>query len=173
VAKALMCLLLLAAAIMGAAPPAFAACLPVNGLTFEPEPDCNTTTASAPATRATVMPAAPAPIAPAAVAAPAPQTASAPPPERAQPLPPAPASDVAERSPSSQLYRVQKNLSDGFLALRSGPGGQYEMIVRIPAGTEGLSVAECPRSPDGSRPWCRVSWKGKTGWVFNRYIQQN
>jgi hypothetical protein len=162
VAKALICLLLLAASVTGAGP-AFAACLAVNGLTFEPEPDCNAAPAS--------VPAAPVPVAPAAVAATVQQQASAPAPERVQPPPPAPAREV-ERTPSAPLYRVQRNLSDGFLAMRSGPGGQYDMIVRIPAGTEGLSVSECPTSGDGSRPWCRVSWKGKTGWVFNRFITQ-
>ena len=162
-AKAFLCLLLLAAPLMGAAA-AFAACVPVNGLTFEKELDCNDGIAGARAT--------PAPIAPAAAAAPARQEASAPAQEKVQPAPPPPASEVVDGSPSSRLYRVRRDLSDGFLAMRSGPGGQYDMIVRIPSGTEGLSVAECPRSSDGSRAWCRVSWKGKTGWVFSRFIAQ-
>jgi hypothetical protein len=162
-AKAFLCSLLLAVSVTGTAP-AFAGCLPVNGLTFEPEPDCTASTAS--------IPSAPAPVAPPTIAAPAPQVASAPAQENVQP-PPAASREITEKSdPRPTLYRVQRNLSDGFLALRSGPGGQYDTVVRIPAGTEGLSVAECPRMSDGSRSWCRVSWKGKTGWVFNRYITQ-
>jgi hypothetical protein len=158
VAKAYLCLLLLAAAVMGPAP-AHAACLPVNGLTFEPEPDCNAAAAAVPATLA--------PVAPAAIAAPPPpRVASAPAPQQVQPSPPAPNREAVATAPSSSLYRVRPGLSDGFLAMRSGPGGQYDMIVRIPSGSDGLNVAECPRSS----AWCRVSWKGKTGWVFSRFI---
>lgn len=172
-AKAFHCLLLLAASILGTAT-AFAACMPVNGLSFEQEQDCNVGSAAVVAPPAAIAPpAAAAPVVAApAIAAPARLDASTPPQENSERAPAAPASEAADRNPPSRLYRVQRNLSDGFLAMRSGPGGQYDTILRIPAGTEGLNVAECPKASDGSRSWCRVSWKGKNGWVFSRFIAQ-
>lgn len=58
---------------------------------------------------------------------------------------------------------------DGFLALRSEPTIRSgRRILKIPHGTL-VTLGECVSRPSDGR-WCRTSYKGQRGWVFDRYL---
>ncbi|MEZ5851657.1 MAG: SH3 domain-containing protein [Hyphomicrobiaceae bacterium] len=54
------------------------------------------------------------------------------------------------------------------LRIRLGPGVDYDAIGGIPAGACGITRAGRCR---GS--WCRVAWRGRSGWVNASYLRQN
>lgn len=62
---------------------------------------------------------------------------------------------------------------DGFLALRTLPSSDIgERITRIPHGAN-LNLGGClPRSRVGSKTgrWCRASYGGYSGWVFDAWL---
>ena len=58
---------------------------------------------------------------------------------------------------------------DGFLSLRSEPSTRRGSRLRkIPHGTQ-VQLAECTTEAD-SGSWCRTTYSGATGWVFERYL---
>ena len=58
---------------------------------------------------------------------------------------------------------------DGFLALRSEPTIRSgRRVLKIPHGTL-VTLGECVSRPNDGR-WCRTSFKGQSGWVFDRYL---
>ncbi len=60
--------------------------------------------------------------------------------------------------------RVVNSPGDGFLNLRTGPGGQYDIILQMPHGStvETLEIAG---------KWARVRHEtGAMGWAFRKYM---
>jgi len=59
--------------------------------------------------------------------------------------------------------------NDGFLALRSHPSTQAgRRLHKIPHGTR-LKLGAC-HSTDAKGNWCRATYAGQSGWVFDRYV---
>lgn len=58
---------------------------------------------------------------------------------------------------------------DGFLALRSEPTiRRGKRLLKIPHATV-LTLSECV-TPPGDGRWCRTTFQGQVGWVFERYL---
>lgn len=59
---------------------------------------------------------------------------------------------------------------DGFLALRSEPSAQEGFrLNKIPHGTS-VTLESC--APSNIRyHWCRTTYQGQSGWVFDRYLR--
>ena len=58
---------------------------------------------------------------------------------------------------------------DGFLALRSEPTtSSGRRILKIPHGSV-LTLDQCVSRPNDGR-WCKTTFKGRVGWVFERYL---
>ncbi len=88
----------------------------------------------------------------------------------------------AAKSPPKRPRRIAEDLGDGrhdaacvrgverwdTLRIRRGPGVDFDAIGGIPAGACGVTRAGRCR---GS--WCRVAWRGRTGWVNASYLRQN
>jgi SH3-like domain-containing protein len=51
------------------------------------------------------------------------------------------------------------------LRIRTGPGVSHEAIGGIPPGACRVAVGERCRGP-----WCRIAWRGQTGWVNTDYL---
>jgi len=69
----------------------------------------------------------------------------------------------------AQTGAVVTTPGDGFLSLRSEPGTKGgRRLVKIPHGTL-LTLDECDRST-GDDVWCRTSYAGMRGWVYNKYL---
>ena len=67
----------------------------------------------------------------------------------------------------STTFAVSSNPS-GYANMRRGPGLGWEVVTKIPEGTQGLRPAgTCVASDDGSTRdrWCPVSWNGFNGHV--------
>jgi uncharacterized protein YraI len=78
-------------------------------------------------------------------------------------------------SPQAMLTTkaVKRNVSDGYLNLRKGPGTQYDQVTQIPAGTTGLIVGSCRASTDGisKYPWCEVRWNNYQGYASSSGLE--
>lgn len=58
---------------------------------------------------------------------------------------------------------------DGFLALRTYPSSSVGgRILQIPHGAS-VTVGGC-LAPSGGGRWCRASYNGYSGWVFDKYL---
>jgi uncharacterized protein YraI len=53
------------------------------------------------------------------------------------------------------------------ISFRAGPGTGYKSIGTIPEGAR-IDLAEC----DGSGGWCAATYKGKTGFVSGKYVNE-
>jgi hypothetical protein len=78
------------------------------------------------------------------------------------------------RTPPKISSAVVNSPSDGFLALRTLPNHKTgKRLAKIPHGAS-ISINNCSanRVKIGKRTgrWCRVSYKGKSGWVFDAWI---
>ena len=70
---------------------------------------------------------------------------------------------------SSEIRAVVTTPGDGFLALRSEASTQRgRRLIKIPHGTV-LSLKACD-SATARDAWCRTTYEGKRGWVYNRYL---
>ncbi len=75
---------------------------------------------------------------------------------------------VPEASRRSDAARVHAP-GDGFLALRSDPTVRRgKRLLKIPHGAR-LTLDECIAHSNDGR-WCRTTFRGKTGWVFDQYL---
>ncbi len=78
--------------------------------------------------------------------------------------------EPAARADASSVATVHTP-GDGFLALRSEPTTRRgKRLVKIPHATV-LTLGECVKPPGDGR-WCRTTFQGQTGWVFERYLVQ-
>lgn len=58
---------------------------------------------------------------------------------------------------------------DGFLALRTYPSSTVgDRVLKIPHGAS-ITVGGC-LAPSGGGRWCRASYNGYSGWVFDKYL---
>ena len=75
----------------------------------------------------------------------------------------------------STVTATANSPGDGFLALRSEPNSETgERITRIPHG-ERIEIGACGRYITTGRNnrgrWCRASYKGLSGWVFDAFVR--
>jgi hypothetical protein len=73
-----------------------------------------------------------------------------------------------EASPTAVTKRIKRDISLGYLNLRSGPGQDQKVLVRIPAGSTGVVMrGRCvaPKDSTSAYPFCLVEWNGYEGWV--------
>lgn len=62
-------------------------------------------------------------------------------------------------------WRVRNVASSDRLNIRSGPRSRHSIVGSIPHDGSGV---HCLGPCRGN--WCRVSWRGVTGWVNMRYL---
>lgn len=80
------------------------------------------------------------------------------------------------KTPPKISTAVVNSPNDGFLALRTLPNHKTgKRIAKIPHGAS-ISINSCraKRVKIGKRTgrWCRVSYKGKSGWVFDAWLRR-
>jgi hypothetical protein len=96
------------------------------------------------------------------------QVAVASPPSRPPPAAVAPVEPDTRTAPSEHMVAraVKRNVSLGYLNLRTAPGQDEAVVVRIPAGATAM-VGGCVRPNDGvSRySFCRAEYRGMKGWA--------
>lgn len=94
---------------------------------------------------------------------------------RSEPAPEPPAPEQPRSRPSEgPTKRVKHSVSLGYLNMRSGPGTNYSVVVRVPAGSTGVRITgSCVRAQDGSSkyPFCKVEWKGHRGWLSSNGLE--
>jgi len=79
-------------------------------------------------------------------------------------LAPAPA-QAYDCAHGPDTWRVRGVASWDKLNMRAGPAARYGVVGRIDALGSGVHcLGPCKRN------WCRVSWRGMTGWVNMRYL---
>ena len=88
------------------------------------------------------------------------QSDQAPPPAMPPPVAPPPGAP-----PAQPTYRVLANVSGGVQNLRSGPAVKYPIVVAIPAGATGITLGDCRKAEDNTRPWCAAKWRQYSGWI--------
>ncbi len=82
-----------------------------------------------------------------------------------------PASNVPPANTTTTTGRAVRANSpgDGFLALRSAPSSQTgQRILKIPHGAT-IVLGEC-LSSSGKGRWCRTSYGGYSGWVYDAFV---
>ncbi len=69
---------------------------------------------------------------------------------------------------NAPLFNVKPFVEGGFAIMRTGPGVNWPIVAKIPAGTQGLKrLAPCRDRDDGlePRPWCPLAWDNIVGFV--------
>lgn len=69
-----------------------------------------------------------------------------------------------------QIYTVTNVSAGGALNMRSAPGTNNSIVVKIPADGEGI-VATGEEKKVGATTWAKVYWNGKGGWVSKSYLR--
>ena len=96
------------------------------------------------------------------------------------PLAPAVTPQLETRLPTNPLSppvitkRVKRDVSLGYLNLRSGPGQNFDILTRVPAGASGVILSGQCVSPDDGKsafPFCLVEWSGHRGWVSSNGLE--
>src|SRR5262249_18472860 len=70
--------------------------------------------------------------------------------------------------------RIKRDVSLGYLNLRSGPGQDQKVLARIPAGSTGVVMrGRCvaPKDNTSSYQFCLVEWNGYEGWVSSNGLE--
>src|SRR5262245_24153850 len=79
-----------------------------------------------------------------------------------------------EANPTAVTKRIKREVSLGYLNLRSGPGQDQKVLVRIPAGSTGVVMkGRCvaPKHNTSSYQFCLVEWNGYEGWVSSSGLE--
>jgi uncharacterized caspase-like protein len=87
---------------------------------------------------------------------------------------PAPKLTPPAANPAIATKKVKPDVSLGYLNLRTGPGQNYQLVGRIPAGSNGVAVTgQCSSPKDGLSgfPFCQVEWNGLRGWVSSNGLE--
>jgi hypothetical protein len=87
---------------------------------------------------------------------------------------PAPTAPVTNDNPAVVTKSVKREVSLGYLNLRSGPGQDQKVLARIPAGSTGVVMTgSCvaPKDSTSSYPFCLVEWNGLRGWVSSNGLE--
>jgi hypothetical protein len=77
-------------------------------------------------------------------------------------------------SPASAMKSVKREVSLGYLNVRSGPGQNQNVVARIPAGAKDVVVTgPCVAANDAvsNYPFCHVKWQGYSGWVSSSGLE--
>jgi hypothetical protein len=72
--------------------------------------------------------------------------------------------------PLVRTFRVVNVAARDFLYLRAGPGATYPPLVKIRAGTRGITLTT-NRAANGSTIWQEISVGNYTGWVNETYLE--
>jgi len=96
--------------------------------------------------------------------------------ENSNAAPPAPPAAVSPtpaptQAPVPKLYRVVGVAEDDVLYVRDRPGPQNASVGQIPPDGVGIRVLEDTERV-GQSTWVRVSYRGITGWVNNRFLRE-
>jgi hypothetical protein len=69
--------------------------------------------------------------------------------------------------------KVRRDVALGYLDLRKGPGQNYQLVTRIPAGANGVTVTgACASAKELSAfPFCQVLWYRYQGWVASSGLE--
>jgi hypothetical protein len=70
--------------------------------------------------------------------------------------------------------KVKRDVALGYLDLRKGPGQNYQLVTRIPAGANGVTVTgACAAAKGGlgAFPYCQVLWYRYQGWVASSGLE--
>jgi SH3-like domain-containing protein len=79
-----------------------------------------------------------------------------------------------EANPTTVTRRIKRDVSLGYLNLRSGPGQDQKVLARIPAGSTGVVMkGRCvaPKDNTSSYQFCLVEWNGYEGWVSSSGLE--
>jgi TIR domain/Bacterial SH3 domain len=79
-----------------------------------------------------------------------------------------------EANPTTVTKRIKRDVSLGYLNLRSGPSQDQKVLARIPAGSTGVVMkGRCvaPRDNTSSYQFCLVEWNGYEGWVSSSGLE--
>lgn len=70
---------------------------------------------------------------------------------------------------SSQTYKVIRVSSNDVLWIRrSAPKGSK--VAAIPPNARGVKVGQCKRVSGRSLHWCKVTYRGSSGWSYSKYL---
>ena len=64
-----------------------------------------------------------------------------------------------------RLARVSGIRWDDTLAVRSGPSTRYRRIGDLPPDAKRVQILRCSKS------WCRIRYRGMTGWSYSKYLR--
>jgi hypothetical protein len=83
--------------------------------------------------------------------------------------------DETDDERGSSITATVDSPNDGFLALRNRPDpDRGERIAKIPHGAE-VEILNCEKIAvtidSRSGRWCQVEYNGKTGWVFDAWLE--
>jgi uncharacterized protein YgiM (DUF1202 family) len=81
-----------------------------------------------------------------------------------------PSQSPVSPSPRPVSYRVVNVSVRDFLYLRAGPGANYPVVAKIPAGTRGITLGNA-RYANGPTMWQQISVRIYTGWVNEVYLE--
>ncbi|HTD17353.1 MAG TPA: SH3 domain-containing protein [Chthoniobacterales bacterium] len=73
-------------------------------------------------------------------------------------------------TPTGITYHVVKLRPGDNLNLRAGPGSNYPIVWKLPAGTRGISLRR-GRIANGTAMWQEISAAGYSGWVNETYLE--
>ncbi len=79
-----------------------------------------------------------------------------------------------DASPATVTKRIKRDVSLGYVNLRSGPGQDQKVLIRIPAGSTGVVMrGRCvaPKDNASAYPFCLVEWNGYEGWVSSNGLE--
>ncbi len=80
--------------------------------------------------------------------------------------------DRAERGPAAtrDLYHVIDHDYPDMLNMRTGPGTINSIVGRIPHNGSEILIHDCSNYQNHRFKWCRVTWRGISGWAYGRYL---
>ena len=65
------------------------------------------------------------------------------------------------------FFRVAGVATNDVLWIRSGPSSRFRKVGSIPFNGRGVRNMGCERR------WCRVEYRGVTGWAHGRYLHED
>lgn len=76
-----------------------------------------------------------------------------------------------EKTQIVEYYNVTKIPSNDTLNVREGEGRGHKVIYELPYNAHHLTVLKCTYNDEGKK-WCKIKYKGITGWVYSYYIEK-
>jgi uncharacterized protein YraI len=69
------------------------------------------------------------------------------------------------------LFAVTDHPATELLNLRTGPGTEYEIVGGLPYNARDVEVTDCHAHEKYRFRWCKIRWKGVSGWAYGRYLR--